>query len=62
MGYKNYADYVLEERMAKSPTKVLDFLNELLVKATPYAQKEIEELKALAKADDIEDMQGFDHS
>ena len=62
LGYKNYADYVLEERMAKSPTKVLDFLNELLAKATPHAQKEIEELKALAKADGIDDMQGFDHS
>ncbi|MFN3020915.1 M3 family metallopeptidase [Chryseobacterium sp. TY3] len=62
LGYKNYADYVLEERMAKHPTKVLDFLNELLVKAKPYAEKEIEELKALAKVDGIEDMQAYDHS
>lgn len=62
LGFKNYADYVLEERMAKSPAKVLDFLNELLVKATPYAHKEIEELKNLAKADGIEDMQSYDHS
>ena len=62
LGYKNYADYVLEERMAKSPTKVIEFLNELLTKAKPYAEKEIEELKSLAKADGIEDMQGFDHS
>ncbi len=62
LGYKNYAEYVLEERMAKSPTKVLDFLNELLTKATPYAQKEIEELKALAKADGINEMQSYDHA
>ncbi|MGX9986183.1 M3 family metallopeptidase [Soonwooa purpurea] len=62
LGYKNYADYVLEERMAKSPTKVLDFLNELLTKATPYAQKEIEELKTLAKADGIEEIQSYDHA
>ncbi|MBD8082617.1 M3 family metallopeptidase [Chryseobacterium caseinilyticum] len=62
LGYKNYADYVLEERMAKSPTKVLDFLNELLTKAKPYAEKEIEELKSLAKADGIEEMQGYDHA
>ncbi len=62
LGYKNYAEYVLEERMAKSPVKVLDFLNELLEKATPYAQKEIEELKSLAKTDGIEDMQSYDHS
>lgn len=62
LGYKNYADYVLEERMAKSPTKVIDFLKELLTKAKSYAQKEIEELKALAKADGIDEMQGYDHA
>lgn len=62
LGYQNYADYVLEERMAKSPAKVLDFLQELLTKAKPYAEQEIEELRSLAKADGIEDLQGYDHS
>ena len=36
LGYKSFADYVLEERMAKSPQKVLEFLNELLTKAKPF--------------------------
>lgn len=62
LGYKNYADFVLEERMAKSPEKVFEFLNELLEKATPYAKKEIEELKSLAKADGIDDIQSYDHT
>ncbi|OJX28275.1 MAG: peptidase M3 [Chryseobacterium sp. 36-9] len=62
LGYKNYADFVLEERMAQSPAKVFEFLNELLEKATPYAQKEIEELKSLAKADGINDIQSYDHT
>lgn len=62
LGYANYANYVLEERMAKSPTKVIDFLKELLTKAKPYAEKEIEELKALAKTDGIDEMQGYDHA
>lgn len=62
LGYKNYAEYVLEERMAKSPDQVTSFLNELLEKAKPYAEREIEELKALAKADGIDEMESFDHT
>lgn len=62
LGYKNYANFVLEERMAKSPEKVFEFLNELLDKAKPYAQQEIEELKTLAKADGIEEIQSYDHA
>ena len=62
LGYKDYADFVLEERMAKSPVKVFEFLNELLTKAKPYADKEIEELKSLAKADGIDEMQSYDHA
>ena len=62
LGYENYADYVLEERMAKSPVQVKSFLNELLEKAKPYAEKEVEELKKLAKADGIEAMESYDHT
>ena len=62
LGYKSYADNVLEERMAKDPAKVKVFLNELLEKAKPFAQKEIDELKSLAKADGIEEMQSYDHT
>lgn len=62
LGYKNYADYVLEERMAKTPEKVNDFLQELLVKATPYATKEVATLKEMAAKDGITDMQSYDHA
>ena len=62
LGYENYADYVLEERMAKSPAQVKSFLNELLEKAKPYAEKEVEELKKLAKVDGIENMESYDHT
>lgn len=62
LGYKNYADYVLEERMAKTPEKVNDFLQELLVKATPYAAKEVATLKEMAAKDGITDMQSYDHA
>ncbi len=62
LGYENYADYVLEERMAKSPSKVKSFLKELSEKAKPFAEKEIEALKKLAKADGIEEMESYDHT
>ncbi|MBW8362773.1 MAG: M3 family metallopeptidase [Kaistella sp.] len=62
LGYKNFADYVLEERMAKSPDQVTAFLDEMLEKAKPFAEKEIEELKTLAKADGIEEMHSYDHT
>ncbi|KEO73875.1 M3 family metallopeptidase [Anditalea andensis] len=49
LGYQKYADFVLEERMAKSPDAVLSFLYDLLEKAKPHAQQEVNELEAFAK-------------
>jgi peptidyl-dipeptidase Dcp len=61
LGFNTHADYVLEERMAMSPKKVMDFLNELLQKAQPHALKDMDRLRALAKElDGITDLQGYD--
>ncbi|UOY05153.1 M3 family metallopeptidase [Muricauda sp. SCSIO 64092] len=61
LGYKTHAHYVLEERMANSPKRVMDFLTELLEKARPAAQKEFQKLRAFAKEmDGIEDIQKWD--
>lgn len=62
LGYSDFASFVLEERMAKTPTHVFGFLNELLEKARPFAKKEIEELRNLAKEDGIDDLQSYDHA
>lgn len=50
LGYKTHADFILEERMAQSSKTVMSFLDDLLTKAKPFAQKEIEEIKAYAKS------------
>ena len=50
LGYKSHADFVLEERMAESPAKVIEFLDNLLTYAKPVAEKEINELAQYAKS------------
>jgi len=61
LGYKTHAHFVLEERMAESPEKVLSFSNDLLAKAKPAAQKEFAQLSAFAKElDGIEQLEKWD--
>ncbi|WP_209402052.1 M3 family metallopeptidase [Pseudozobellia sp. WGM2] len=63
LGYKTHADFVLEERMAETPQKVHLFLNELLEKAKPAAEKEFTQLEDFAKEiDDIDRLQKWDGS
>jgi Zn-dependent oligopeptidase len=61
LGYETHAHFVLEERMAQNPTKVLSFLNDILEKAKPAAKKEFEQLSAFAKElDGIEQLEKWD--
>ena len=61
LGYKTHAHFVLEERMAETPEKVMEFLNELLEKAKPAAQREFKNLEAYAKKlDGIDQLQKWD--
>jgi peptidyl-dipeptidase Dcp len=63
LGYKTHAHFVLEERMAKTPEKVQEFLNELLEKAKPAAKNEFEKLENFAKKlDGIDVLQKWDGS
>ena len=49
LGYKTHAHFVLEERMAETPEKVLSFSKDLLEKAKPTAKKEFNNLEKYAK-------------
>ena len=61
LGYKNHAEFVLEEQMATTPHKVSVFLNHLIEKSKPTGLKEKEELTSFAKnLDGIDVIQSYD--
>lgn len=61
LGYKSHAHFVLEERMAETPEKVFEFLENLLVKAKPAALRELNELSDFAKElDGLERLESWD--
>ena len=61
LGYATHSHFVLEERMAQNPNKVKSFLNDLLAKAKPAAQREFAQLTAFAKElDGIDQLEKWD--
>lgn len=50
LGYRTYAQLILEERMAETPEKVNQFLHQLLDASLPFAQEELREVSEFAKA------------
>lgn len=62
LGYASHAEYVLEERMAESPRTVDVFLEDLLAKAKPAAERDFAMLEELARKDGIETIEKWDGS
>ncbi len=63
LGYETHAHFVLEERMAETPEKVREFLNEMLEKAKPAAEREFKQLEDFAKElDGIDQLEKWDGS
>jgi oligopeptidase A len=61
LGYKNFAEVSLVSKMAETPDQVISFLEDLAKRARPYAEKDLEELRAFAKEElGLQDLQAWD--
>ena len=57
LGYETYADYALEERMAKNKLTVNEFIKNLLEPSMEFAKKDVADVCAFAKKNGFEDSQ-----
>ena len=55
LGYETYADYALEERMAKDKATVNGFIKDLLEPSLEFAKKDVADVYAFAKKNGFED-------
>ncbi|HWU53656.1 MAG TPA: M3 family metallopeptidase [Tahibacter sp.] len=61
LGFANAAEESLATKMATSPQKVMDFLDDLVARAKPVAEREIAELRTFAAAElGLADLQPWD--
>jgi oligopeptidase A len=61
LGYRDFAEVSLVPKMAQSPDQVLAFLDDLARRARPFAERDVEELRAFARAAlGISDLQAWD--
>lgn len=61
LGYDTHAHFILEERMAESPQKVMDFLKEIEKYGKAGAERDVAEVAAFAqKTDGIEKLERWD--
>lgn len=60
LGYKNWAEYSLEIRMARKPEKVKEFHDRMLQHITPTAQKELKLLQDLKEEEEGDSVVGLE--
>ncbi len=60
VGFKDFVDYSLATKMAKQPSDVLNFLQDLVTRSKPLAEQEVASIAAIAKKDGVLDLQAWD--
>ena len=61
LGFKHYADYSIDVKMAESPIQIISFLEELAEKSLPAARKDFAQLQTFANEKlGINDLQAWD--
>ena len=61
LGFDNFADYILEKRMAENQDNIMNFLNDLYESCFELAKTELEEVKKIAfELDGIKNLQKWD--
>ena len=61
LGFDNHAQVSLASKMAESPAQVMDFLRDLALRAKPYAEKDLAEMRDFARQElNIADPQPWD--
>ncbi|MCL1886366.1 MAG: M3 family metallopeptidase [Betaproteobacteria bacterium] len=61
LGYSNYAEVSLVPKMAQTPDEVISFLEDLATRAKPFAERDMEELRAFAREElNIDDVRAWD--
>lgn len=60
LGYRDYADYVLEENMVKSGSAALAFVRDLTARTVPYFEREVAELTAFAESMGLTPLEPWD--
>nr|WP_276583554.1 oligopeptidase A [Pseudomonas sp. RIT-PI-S] len=60
LGFANYAELSLATKMAESSDQVLGFLRDLAQRSKPFAEKDLQQLKAFAAEQGCPDLQSWD--
>ncbi|GBL60405.1 oligopeptidase A [Pseudomonas citronellolis] len=60
LGYANFSALSLATKMAESPEQVLHFLRDLALRSKPYAQQDLDQLKAYAAEQGCAQLQSWD--